>query len=189
MKITSKVLYTFLALSIISCSSSDDSETTGSCEFDIPFAVEGNKWTLDVSTFGVSQGQLEVEIGACGSSGLSVVITGPTGSITNRWKQEDGYLWTDANDAENGFNRFYKKNAIVGDVFSYTRNSGATSEREVIAVDSMITVPAGTFACDVYRIVRSDVINETISMWNHDVGEIKSDSGFSIIELASYDFN
>ncbi|WP_369995320.1 hypothetical protein [Winogradskyella sp.] len=173
-----------------SCSSNDNNnENSNSCEFDIPFVVQGNKWTSNVTTFGFDGGQIENEVMACGDNGLEVVITGPTGSITNIWKQEDGYLWTNANNAVEGFNRFYKINAEVGDVFTYNNNEGALYTTEVIAVDSTITVPAGTFICDVYKKTSTNVINETFTMWNHDVGQVKSDSGFTVFELASYNFD
>jgi len=191
MKHTLKILFAFLALSIVSCSSDNEPEnpSSSSCEFDIPFVAEGNLWTVNVTTFGSSTVQITNEIIGCEEGGLKVEITGPDGSITNFWKQEDGYLWTDANNAENGFNRFYKKDASVGETFSYTRNDGTFVTREVIAIDSMITVPAGTFVCDVYKRTATNIINENIIMWNHEVGQIKSDSGFSVSELASYNFN
>lgn len=180
-----------LTLLTLNCSSSDDSndDNQNSCEFSIPFVVEGNLWASNVTTFGFDGGQIENEIIGCGDNGMEVMITGPTGSITNHWKQEDGYLWTDANGAVGGYNRFYKINAEVGDTFSYTREDGSEHTTEVIAIDSMITVPAGTFPCDVYKKTSTSVINETFTMWNHDVGQIKSDSGFTVFELDSYNFD
>ena len=186
-----RILFLGLLMLAFNCSSSDDGDNgnNNSCEFDMPFIVEGNKWTSNVTTFGFDGGQIENEIIGCGDNGMEVMITGPTGSITNHWKQEDGYLWTDANGAVDGFNRFYKKNAEVGDVFTYTNLNGDLYTTEVIAVDSTITVPAGTFICDVYKKTSTAVINETFTMWNHDVGQVKSDSGFTVFELASYNFD
>lgn len=185
-----KILFPLLVLALVfSCSSDDDSSgSQNACDFDIPFIVEGNKWTMNVTQFGFDAGQITNELMTCGESGMEVLITAPNGSLTNNWKQEGGYLWTDANDAVDDYNRFYKINAVLGDVFEYTRNDGTVSTTEVIAIDSTITVPAGTFVCDVYKKTSTSVINETFTMWNHEVGQIKSDSGFSKFELDSYNF-
>lgn len=186
-----RILALCLLLSVFNCSTSDDSnnDNQGSCEFDIPFVVPGNTWTSNVTTFGFDAGQIVNEVIGCGDGGMEVLITSPTGNISSNWKQEDGFLWTDANNAVDGFNRFYKIDAQVGDTFSYTNNDGAVYTTEVIAVDSTITVPAGDFVCDVYRRTSTSIINEIFTMWNHDIGQIKSDSGFTVFELASYNFD
>ena len=188
-----KILFPLLAIVLLfSCSSDDDSNgSQNACDFDIPFMVEGNKWTMNATQFGFDAGQVENELIGCGNSGMEVLITTPNGNISNNWKQEDGYLWTDANDAadNDGYNRVYKINAELGDVFTYTKNDGTVSTTEVIEIDAVITVPAGTFVCDVYKKTSTSVINETLLMWNHEVGQIKTDSGFVIFELDSYDFN
>ena len=180
-----------ILLLAFNCSSSDDNNENpnATCEFDIPFVVEGYLWTSNVTQFGFDGGQITNELIGCGDNGMQVRLTSPTGNITSNWKQEGGYLWTDANDAVDGFNRFYKIDAEVGDTFSYTRNSGAVYTTEVIAIDSMITVPAGTFPCDVYKRTSTSIINEIFTFWNHDVGQIKSDSGLTVFELASYNFD
>lgn len=185
-----KILFSLFAIALLfSCSSDDSSESQNACDFDIPFMVEGNKWTMNATQFGFDAGQVENELMGCGDSGMEVLITTPNGSISNNWKQEDGYLWTDANDAVDGYNRIYKINAEVGDIFTYTKNDGTVSTTEVIEIDSEITVPAGTFICDVYKKTSTSVINETIIMWNHEVGQIKTDSGFATFELESYNFD
>ncbi|WP_300569983.1 hypothetical protein [Flavobacterium sp.] len=193
MKKVIKLALVISFISLMSCSNSDDSAATGSCSSDIPFVQPGKTFTVKVTQFGFDAGTIKFDIGNCNGSGFLVTrqaydATGTaTTSGTDLWKQEGAFLLTDSNNNGDYFSKIYKKGAALGDTWQITRpTDGAVITHEVIDIDSLITVPAGTFHCKVFKYVNSETINDSYIFWNDEIGQVKEDAGFFTTELQSY---
>ena len=127
-----------------------------------------------------------LEFGNCDANGYYIdrAFGGLAG--TDLYRQNGDFLEIDSNNDGDYFSITYKQNASLGDTWTYTQPSGDIVTREVISVDSTITVPAGTFTCKVISYQDSGTINTTYVFWDDQVGQIKEDAGFFVTELESY---
>lgn len=114
------------------------------------------------------------------------VGTGTTQKYTDLIKLNGDYVLVDSNNNGDYFVTTYKHNGKLGDKWEYTKPSGAKSFHEIIKVDSTVTVPAGTFKCKVVKYWAEDIINETYSLWNDEVGLVQTELFFSTVKLKSY---
>ncbi|WMI69156.1 hypothetical protein [Mangrovimonas sp. YM274] len=187
-----------LAISLFfNCSTDDgDSSATSNCETDIPFLQEGNSWTYQMTVFGFENGEASMTVGQCNGAGYEVervvpnLSTGQLETGTDLWMQDGDYLINEVGNGSGTLAEIYKKNVSVGDVWTYTRGDGHTVTHEVVAVDSLITVPAGTFSCNVFKHTTTSAFNETFVCWNDDFGNIKEDGmGWFNLELINYQVN
>jgi hypothetical protein len=182
-----------MMISLIGCSGDDDSSSaSSSCDSTIPFFQTGKTFTYSVNQFGFDAGTLKLTYGTCNGSGYLVTreTFDTAGSLvlsaTDLHKQEGDFLLSDSNNNNDYFAKIYKKNAALGDVWTVTRPDNSVVTHEVIAVDELVTVPAGTFTCKVFRFTTTSTVNESLVYWNDEVGNIKEDAGFLTLELLSY---
>jgi hypothetical protein len=141
----------------VGCSGDGDEASGDNCISDIPFVQPGKSFTVNVTQFGMEAGTISFAIGECNGSGFMVSrkTYNPSGSLTNSatdlWKQKGEFLLTDSNNNGDYFSKIYKKGAVLGDTWQVARpTDGAVISHEVIDIDSLITVPAGTFHCKVF---------------------------------------
>ncbi len=134
-----------------------------------------------------------IKIKSCNGEGFLVdrtmydISTGKSGTTTDLWKQDGDFLLTDSGNDKDYWAKTYKKNAVIGDKWTYEKANNKIITHEVIAIDSSITVPAGTFKCTVYKYSTSTTVNETFVCWNDEIGNIKEDGdGLFLLELKSY---
>lgn len=184
-----------IAITIFNCSSDDSSnDDPKNCSSDISFLVEGRVMQYKITSLGFETGEATLTFTGCNSDGFLVersilaYSTNETTTATDLWKEDGDFLVTDANYDNDYFAKIYKKNAQLGDIWTHARADGSLVTHEVIAVDSSITVPAGTFNCKVFKYSTETTINETFVSWNEDVGNIKEDGGgFFNLELTSFE--
>lgn len=156
----------------------------------ITFLKEGNSWKYKTYTFGFESGELALSVNGSNGDGFltetTVLSIANNESITSTglWRESGDFLLADAGDNKNA--KIYKKNAQLGDTWMHDQADGGVSTHEVVALDSTITVPAGTFKCIVYKYSATDIINESHVFWNDEVGNIKEDAGFFSFELLEY---
>ena len=185
------ILISLIVTSLFFACSSDDSsndddpqgQIVGGCDTTFPFLQTGRVMTYAVN--GNSAGAV-LEFGNCDANGYYIdrAFGGLAG--TDLYRQNGDFLEIDSNNDGDYFSITYKQNASLGDTWTYTQPSGDIVTREVISVDSTITVPAGTFTCKVISYQDSGTINTTYVFWDDQVGQIKEDAGFFVTELESY---
>jgi major membrane immunogen (membrane-anchored lipoprotein) len=192
MKLISKMLLAFVLVGLTACSSDDDSSSS-SCSSNIPFVQTGKSFTYSISQFGFNGGTLKFTYGDCNGNGFLVtretfdISGGLVQTATDLHKQDGDFLVTDSNNNGDYFAKIYKKNAVVGDIWSVTRPDGSIVTHEVVSVNEQVTVPAGTFTCKVFKYTTTTTVNESLVYWNDEVGNIKEDAdGFLLLELLSY---
>jgi hypothetical protein len=193
MKKITKLIAALTLLIGVGCSGDGDEASGDNCISDIPFVQPGKSFTVNVTQFGMEAGTISFAIGECNGSGFLVSrkIYNPSGDLTNSatdlWKQKGEFLLTDSNNNGDYFSKIYKKGAVLGDTWQVTRPSdGAVITHEVIDMDSLITVPAGTFHCKVFKYTNSKTINDSHIFWHDEIGQIKEDAGFMTTELKTY---
>lgn len=187
-------LFLLISITAFSCSEDNDNDTLSSCESSIPFLKEGTVWTHNIKTFGFDNGQLTLTVKSCNGEDYAVDMLAENSSydelLTNSdviWEETDDFIL--AYVASNIGSKIFKKDAKLGDVWMHTQADGGIATHEVIKIDSVVTVPAGTFTCKVYKYTATDIINESFVFWNDDIGQIKEDSPFLSTELVSYTIN
>jgi len=193
MKIPYKMAFAVLALAALGCSSSDDSPSNnnsqGSCDTDIPFFQTGKYEKYKVTQFGFDAGTMKLTFGECNGHGLISTMEFRDGSnnitqtITNRMWQDGQFLVTDPNNDGTPYFKLYKKNAALNDSWTETDEDDAIITHTVVDMDSLITVPAGSFHCKVYHYTKSDIVNDSYIFWNDEHGQIMEDAGFFKMEL------
>ncbi len=193
MKNPYKFALAFLALGAFSCSSdSDGGSGTGNCDSDIPFFQTGKFEKYKVTQFGFDGGSMKLTFGDCNGSGLISTMefrdasNAVTGNVTNKFWQDGVYLINDANNDGVDFERIYKKDAALNDSWTDNDADGAVITHTVVDMDSLITVPAGSFHCKVYHYEKSDIINDSYIFWNDETGQIMEDAGFYKMELMDH---
>jgi hypothetical protein len=189
-----KNLYKFalatLAFGALSCSSDDGGGSqTGSCESDIPWFQTGKFEKFKMTQFGFDAGTMKLSFGECNGDGLESIMefrdnAGTlTQTIPNTFWQDGQFVVGDANNDGIDFHKIYKKNAQLNDTWTETDEDGAVIVHTVVDMDSLITVPAGSFHCKVYLRTKSDIINTSHIFWNDEEGQIMEDAEFFKIEL------
>lgn len=193
MKSIFKVLAVLPAFFMFSCSSDSDSNPSGSCESDIQFFQTGKTYNYALTQFGFDAGTMQMAFGACNGDGVFSVLRtfedaagNETGSQTDKMKIDGNFLAIDVANSENFYERLYKKNPQLGDVWEDTKADGTIYRHEVIDLDSIVTVPAGTFHCVVYKGNSSTTINDKFLFWNDEVGHVMEDSGFWTMKMISH---
>ena len=183
-----------VTISFFSCSDDNDSDDVSSCNDSvIPFLKKGNTWTYNIKSLGIDNGQLTLTVKNCTGDGFAVDMLATDSTfdeiLTNDafWKETDDFILADV--ADNVGAKMFRKNAQLGDTWSYTQGDRGITTHEVIKIDSVVTVPAGTFTCKVYKYTATDIFNESFVFWNDEIGQIKEDAGFVSTELASYTVN
>ncbi|WP_396155419.1 hypothetical protein [Flavobacterium sp.] len=182
------------AFLLFSCSSSDDGGSNGDCDSDITFLQTGKTLKYSISQFGFPAGGMKLEFGGCNGNGVFSVTrrffdvnNAQTSSQVDKIKINGAYMEIDvANTTEVFWERLFKKNAQLNDVWSDTRADGTVYTREIIDMDSIVTVPAGTFNCKVYKQTSSTAIGENYIFWNDEVGEIMEESLLLTLKLTEY---
>lgn len=200
MKLNSKLLVLIASLALFSCTNdnnsdnSNDSNTPGaSCTSDIPFFQTGKFLVYDMTQFGFAAGSMRMDFGACDGNGIYALnrkffntAGTQTSATTDKIKISGNFLAIDVQNSEDFYERLYKKNPQLGDVWEDTKTDGTIYRHEVFDMDSIVTVPAGTFHCVVYKATRSTTINDSYLFWNSQFGEIMEDSGFVTLKLRSH---
>ena len=184
-----------MLLALTSCSSDDATPTTETtsenCVSDIGFFQPAKTRLYNVKQFGFEAGTMRLTVGDCNGNGYTVArvttdLAGASQTATDLWKQDGDFLLSDAGNDGDYFSKLYKKNAQLNETWSVTRPNGSVVTHKVIDMDSLISVPAGSFHCKVYKYNTSTAINDSYIFWNDEVGQIKEDAGFLSIELKSY---
>lgn len=190
--------FALLALATISCNSDDDNSNpimpvaTGNCTTTIPFFQTGKFAKYKLTQFGSNAGTMKLTYGACGGNGLISTMefrntaNVVTQTIPNRFWQDGVWLLNDPNNNGAPFFKLYKKDAALNDSWSETDEDGDVITHTVTDIDSLITVPAGSFHCKVYKYEKSDIINESYIFWNDQYGQIMEDAGFYKSELMEH---
>ncbi len=96
------------------------------------------------------------------------------------------YFKIDSNNNNDYFAKIYKKNATLGESWNVTRPDGSIVTHEVVDIDSLVTVPAGSFHCKVFKYTTTTAVNESFVFWNDEVGNIMEDAGFFKLELKTH---
>ncbi|MBL0014338.1 MAG: hypothetical protein IPP30_11745 [Flavobacterium sp.] len=190
---TALVILTF---SLFSCSSDSDSNDnpnpSGTCTSNIAFFQTGKYQKYKLTQFGSDAGTMKLTYGACNGTGLISTMefrntaNVVTGTVQNKFWQDGVWMINDANNDGIDPRKLYKTNAALNDTWSETDADGAVVLHTVVDIDSLITVPAGSFHCKVYHYEKSDIINDSYIFWNDEFGQIMEDAGFFKIELMEY---
>ncbi|MGX7667067.1 hypothetical protein [Flavobacterium pedocola] len=182
-----------MAFVMASCSSDDStSDASQSCTSTIPFLQTGKVLNYNMTQFGFPSGTMKLTFGDCNGSGFLVnrKILNTAGdqisASTDLMKQDGDFLLVDSSNNGDYFSKTYKKNATLGQTWQYTRPDNSVVTHEVVDIDSLITVPAGTFHCKVFKYTTTSAINESHIFWHDEIGNIKEDGGFFTMELSSY---
>ena len=190
MKNPYKLALAVLAFGAFSCSSDDGgSGGSGSCESDIPFFQTGKYAKYKMTQFGFDAGTMKLTFGECDGNGLAstMEIRDAAGTlqqtIPNTFWQDGAYLVGDANNDGIDYHKIYKKDAQLNDTWTETDEDGAVIVHTVVDMDSLITVPAGSFHCKVYLRTKSDIINTSHIFWHDTEGQIMEDAEFFQMEL------
>jgi hypothetical protein len=193
MKNLYKTAFALLAFGALSCSSDDGgSPEGGNCETDIPFFQPGKFEKFQVTQFGFEAGTMKIAFGDCGGNGLATTMEfrDTDGqlmqTVPNTFWQEGDFLVGDANNDGIDFHKIYKKNAQLNDTWTETDEDGAVLNYTLVDMDSLITVPAGSFHCKVILREKSDIINVSHIFWHDEVGQIMEDAEFMKYELTEY---
>jgi len=183
-----------LAMFTFGCSSDSDGGTpaTGNCNSDIPFFQTGKFEKFKFTQLGTDMGTMKLSFGDCDGTGLvsSMEFRNTSNVVTQtipmKFYQEGVFLISDPNNNGAPFLKQYKKDAQLNDTWTETSENGATIIHTVVDVDSLITVPAGSFHCKVYHYEKSDIINDSYIFWNDEYGQIMEDAGFMKLELMEH---
>lgn len=189
-----QTLLLVLTIVFFNCSTDNEDDNASNCNnSDIEFLKEGNNWSYNIKYFGFDNGEVTLTVTSCNgedytidritsNSSLTDLLTG-----TDSWEETNDFILADAGGNEDA--KIYKKNAQLGDIWMHTQADGGVATHEVINTDSIITVPAGTFSCKVYKYTATDIVNESFVFWNDEIGQIKEDAGFFSLELSDYNVN
>ncbi|WP_163444761.1 hypothetical protein [Flavobacterium columnare] len=198
MKILKRKLSLFyICLFLVSCSKENNigvapDSSNGNCESSIPFLKTGKELVFDFFQFGINSGTMKMTFGNCNGEGFLVTrgFYDTFGKLhrssVDLMKQEGDFLLIDSNNDKDYFSKNYKKNAKLNEEWKYTRSDKAVVTHKVIDLDSMITVPAGTFHCKVFKFSTTTAINDSYVFWNDDIGNVYEDTGFFKMELKSF---
>lgn len=188
-----KASLVLLAFGAFSCSSDDgDGNNAGNCDSNIPFFQTGKYQKYNVTQFGMLAGTMKLTFGDCAGDGLSTVMefrntaNVVTQTVPNKFWQDGVFLTGDANNDGVDFHKIYKKDAQLNDTWTETDDDGAIITHTVVDMDSVVTVPAGTFHCKVYKRVKSDIINTSHLFWHDEIGQIMEDAEFVKLELIEH---
>lgn len=188
-----KGLFLFgLATLSVACSNDNDSPANAfSCESDIPFVQTGRSFDLELFQLGTVTQRFNITVGQCDGNGFDVQRTtrNGAGAIINSQQSKirlnNGYVEgvTPGTDVTQ---RIFKKNAAVGDVWEDIGVSGGTIRQEVIDLDSIVTVPAGTFSCVVTKYDDESQFGTSYMFYNAQVGQVLQDAGFYELRLTDH---
>jgi hypothetical protein len=156
----------------------------------IPYVKVGHKWVYNVTG------------GFTGFSTITYEYTANNGEIYKMESMFDDTKGTDAffyyvggyiNEYEAGSSRGANQqwlkwdNVKVGD--KWTRvTADETYYHEVMSLDEVVTVPAGTFTCKKIKVTFKNAFNEQEEYYNDTYGLIKEDDLMMSTELASKNF-
>lgn len=195
MKNPYKLAFMALAVMAFGCSSDSDGDGgggSGNCNSDITFLQTGKFQKFKISQFGFDAGTMKLTFGDCnGSNGFAMNMETRNTANTvvsdiDGWAWQDGvFMTTDATGDGAPFTKIYKKDAQLNDTWTEDYN-GATIVHTVVDMDSLITVPAGSFHCKVYHYEKSDIINDSYIFWHDDIGQVMEDAGFVKYELMEH---
>lgn len=193
MKVFLKGALAASALLLFSCSSDSGSGSSGNCDAsDITFFQPGKYLKYHVTQFGFDAGSMKLSFGDCNGHGFATTMefrdaaNNVTGTVPNTFWQDGQFLVGDANNDNVDLHKIFKKNAALNDTWTETDADGAILTHTVVDIDSLITVPAGSFHCKVYHYEKSDIINDSYIFWNDDVGQVMEDAGFMKYELTEH---
>jgi len=179
-----------LAFGALSCSSDDGGGSqTGSCESDIPWFQPGKYAKYKMTQFGFDAGTMTLTFGECNGTGFEspMEFRDAAGNITqtvsNTFWIEDGYLTNDSGNDGIDLHRIFKKDAQLNDTWTDIDEDDAVITHTVVDMDSLITVPAGSFHCKVFLREKSDIINTSHIFWHETEGQIMEDAQFFKMEL------
>lgn len=186
------LLLASLFFALYSCSS-DSSSSSGNCQSDIAFLQTGKTLNYSIEQFGFPSGSMNLAFGNCNGNGLFAVNRtfldtngAQTGTQVDKIKIDNDYMKIDVANSETFYERLYKKNVALHDTWQDQKADGTIYYREVVDIDSLITVPAGNFHCKVYKQTTSNAIGENYIFWNDQIGEIYEDSGIFTLKLLSH---
>ncbi|RZJ28736.1 MAG: hypothetical protein EOO48_09155, partial [Flavobacterium sp.] len=177
MKNLYKMAFAALAIGAIGCSSDDGGASQpGNCDSNIPFFHTGKFFKYNVAQFGINAGTMKLSFGECSGDGFASTMESRntsnvvTSTIPNTFWQDGAFIVGDANNDGIDFHKIYKKDAALNDSWTETDADGAVITHTVVDMDSLITVPAGSFHCKVYHYEKSDIINDSYIFWDDGVG-------------------
>jgi len=186
-----KILLLVLTMALFNCSKDENDDNSSICnDSEIAFLKEGNTWSYNIKSLGFDNGELTLTIKNCNGEDYSIDRIAKNSSFdelltgSDLWEETSDFIVANTVGNENA--KIYKKNAKLGDTWMYTQKDGGVVTYEVIKMDSIITVPAGTFSCKVYKYNATDIINELFVFWNDEIGQIKENAGFVSLELSNY---
>lgn len=192
MKLFLKVSLLASAFLLFSCSGDSDS-SGGNCESDIAFLQTGKTLTYSLDQFGTPIGTMRLDFGSCDGNGVFSLTRKffdntavETSSQVDKLKIDGDFMAIDVQNTETFYERLYKKNAQLNETWNDMKGDGTVYTREVIDIDSLITVPAGTFHCKVYKQTSSNSIGENYLFWDDEIGEIMEESLFLTLKLTSH---
>lgn len=81
----------------------------------------------------------------------------------------------------------YKHDAKLGETWSNLKDNGATETYLVMAVDSMVTVPAGTYSCKLIKRTATDSAIPDMALYSDEVGLVYQEVPFlGTLKLKSF---
>ncbi len=188
-----KGLFLFgLATLSVACSNDNDSSANAfSCESDIPFVQTGRSFDLELFQLGAVVQLYTISVGECDGQGFDVqrltrnAAGVAVGTVQSKIRINNGYV--EGFSPQTGITqRIFKKNAAVGDVWEDIGISGGTIRQQIIDLDSIITVPAGTFSCVVTKYDDESQLGTSYMFYNAQVGQVLQDAGFYELRLTDH---
>lgn len=186
-----------LGLLLASCSSDisgDPIATAEGCATDVQWLQPGKYVKYNLTQFGFTAGQMQMTFGECNGTGFVTErkMTDMSGNVISTTQdlvyREGNYVYNDVGMDGGYASILYKKGAQLGDTWSVTDDSGRVVTHEVVDIDSLVTVPAGTYHCKVYKYTTSTSATESFVFWNDEVGNVKESGSWIGMELQSHNY-
>jgi len=186
-----KKIWPMIAVAIVVLSSckKDNNNSTSEQNYPPPDYLQvGHKWTYDLSGYTIYS-KMEQEITAV-NNGIYTSVFSFDGT-----PEDPAFLYAQGeylNSFEGGeskaANQRYTKyvNVKLGD--KWTKIGSTSYNYEVTAVDTSITVPAGTFLCDAVKVISSSSLFDQYNYYSRQFGLIKTDNIAVTTELKSKNF-
>jgi hypothetical protein len=188
-----KILIAFISIFFINCSKpSPETIAPTTINSSFPFLNINKYSNFKAIQLGSIVGSLKVTVGNYEENGFLVTETkyDPNGveisTDYDLWKEENGYIKLYNHKSTLDVSRIYKLNPILNESWQDINSNGETVTHRVVDIDSLITVPAGSFHCKVIKFELSSGVNESYTFWNDEYGKIQEDIGYIRIKLDSH---
>ncbi|XZF13054.1 hypothetical protein ACTHGU_14805 [Chitinophagaceae bacterium MMS25-I14] len=203
MKRTSAIAGAILCIFLfatLSCKKNDSSGSSGSggCQNNgyIKFLKVGNKWNYNYLDFFSADTSMTMEITSEPSSGVFVTTLTGGGYVVSatgnkRYTQEcNDWMLVNPAIAPTAADKTYKLNRQLNDTWTTIPGNitTITNSYTVIGKNVPVTVPAGTFTCDVFAYNQQGTFNTDTIYFSNEVGYIKYVGFLYEYELKSKNF-